>query len=186
MRLIDRTGQTMVNKIIFYFWLFGCISIAEATPHIGFVDVKDGKMFLHTDAQPAEIHVAYLQYPGRSNRCCIRVLKAQIRSEDGLAESDKVSGEKPIYVYAVTTPSQVLLNRPFLGMALINVDRPVSARGHRMRGYSNSRLVEVSQCFGMEGLNLNVVRTPSSIAPVYYSVGYEIDLTTVANDMRCK
>jgi hypothetical protein len=176
----------MVNKIIFYFGLFGCMSIAEASPHIGFVDVKDGKMFLHTDARPAEIDVAYLQYPGRRNRCCIRVLKAQIESENGLAESDKVSGEKPIYVYAVTTPSQVALNKPFIGMALINVDRPVSARGPSMRGYSNSRIVEVSQCLGTEGLNLNVVGTPSLISPVYYSVGYEIDLTTIANDMRCK
>jgi hypothetical protein len=96
------------------------------------------------------------------------------------------SGEKPIYVYAVTTPSQVLLSKPFIGMALVNVDRPVSARGTSMRGYSNSRIVEVSQCFGTEGLNLNVMGATSTVAPVYYSVGYEIDLTAIADNMRCK
>ena len=55
-----------------------------------------------------------------------------------------------------------------------------------MSVYANGIFFKVRQCFGMEGLTLEVVGTPSSVASMYYSFGYEIDLTALANDKRCK
>ena len=144
-------------------------------------------MYLHTGARRTEIDVVYLQYPGRRNRCCLRLTRPKISSENAiLAESNKVSSDNAIYVYALTVPPHVPLKKPFLGMALVNVNRPVFARGLEMSAYANGIVFKVRQCFGMEGLNLEVVGTPSSVASMYYSFGYEIDLTALANDKRCK
>ena len=185
--LTDRTGQTMGNKLFSIFLFFGFVAMAKAGPHIGFVDVKDGKMYLHTDARRTEIDVVYLQYPGRRNRCCLRITRPKIASENAvLAESDKVSSDNPIYAYAIAVPPHVPLGKPFLGMALVNVNRPVFARGLEMSASADGKVFKVRQCFGMEGLNLEVSGTPSSVASMYYSFGYEIDLTALANDKRCK
>ena len=185
--LTGRTGQTMGNKLVFIFLLFGVVAMAKAATHIGFVDIQDGTMYLHTDARRTEIDVVYLQYPGRRNRCCLRLTRQKISSENAiLAESNKVSSDNAIYVYALTVPPHVPLKKPFLGMALVNVNRPVFARGLEMSAYANGIVFKVRQCFGMEGLNLEVVGTPSTIAPMYYSFGYEIDLTAIGNDERCK
>ena len=131
------TDLSMVNKLLLVF-AFQCsftASTLAGAPSFGFVDMQDGQLFLHTSTKLTDIGVVYLQYPGKSTQCCMRVQGKALTPADieSNVEAVEPAGATALHHYAVALTQPPTEVRPFIGMALINVKPPVVASNSLMR-----------------------------------------------------
>lgn len=155
----------------------------------GFVDNNSGKRHLYTFLPFNEIRHVDMQIPGPHGPvCCTRILKDRIeavRNEDGSqVESEVVSSSKPIFQYLLKSPDVDSSEPSFVGLALVNVTRTVSATNISMTGYGgDGNLISARLCLSHEGANLFSEQDPS--VSIYYYQDYEIDLSAMPADEVC-
>lgn len=168
--------------------IFSCLTDATARVFPGFVDIEDGRAYLHTPASITEIVTVAVQYPGVRTRCCIKLRRAAVKPavERQITESDRVTGNDPVFKYLLSTPKFFALDHPFIGMALINVNSRIASDAASMQGRENTLgFYRIEKCIGKEGVNLSVRSANSEDVNIYYGVGYEIDISDTHGESMC-
>ena len=188
---IIRTGLTTgVRLLAAAVALCGVATGARAAPaSFGFTEIRSDGVFLHLPLAPQDIREVVVQYPdaqGR-NRCCIRLRNADlmITTDPSPVEVVDPPGDVLVRRYAVLHQRRLASRAPFVALALANVRGSVRSGKATMSAIDDGGTkLSVRRCLGSEGINASTAAVLST-RHLYFSLGYEIDLSEVGDEPVC-